>query len=64
MRTSPLFSGFIYLLLGIVFTYFAIQDVQESGWSIFPILLVILATFDCGSGIKMIGASIFLNNKK
>ncbi|MCM2535446.1 YdiK family protein [Neobacillus pocheonensis] len=54
MRRSPLFSGFIYLLLGSLFTYFAIQDVSNSGWSFFSYLLVVLATFDFGSGLRMI----------
>jgi succinate dehydrogenase hydrophobic anchor subunit len=63
MVKSPLFSGFIYLFLGILFIYFAIQNIQESGWSIFTILLVVLATFDCGSGLKMILSSFFLNKK-
>jgi hypothetical protein len=63
MRTSPLFSGFIYLFLGLLFIYFAIQNVQESGWGIFTILLIVLATFDCGSGLRMIFSSIFLNKK-
>ncbi|MEH7418846.1 YdiK family protein, partial [Neobacillus drentensis] len=54
MRRSPLFSGFIYLLLGGLFTYFAIDHVQTNGWSFFSYLLVILATFDFGSGLKMI----------
>jgi hypothetical protein len=64
MRQSPLFSGIIYLFLGVLFTYFAAQNVRESGWGIFAILLVILATFDCGSGLKMILSSIFINKKK
>lgn len=60
MRQSPsLFSGLLYFLLGALFTYFAIQDVRESGWSIFTILLVFLATFDLGSGLKMIYTSVF-----
>jgi hypothetical protein len=63
MRTSPLFSGFIYLFLGLLFVYFAVQNVQESGWGIFTILLVILATFDCGSGLRMIFSSIFFKKK-
>lgn len=63
MRTSPLFSGFTYLFLGLLFVYFAIQNVQESGWGIFTILLVVLATFDCGSGLRMIISSIFFNRK-
>lgn len=54
MRQSPLFSGLIYLFLGTLFTYFAIQHVQEGGWGFFAILLILLATFDYGSGLKMI----------
>lgn len=55
MRKSPLFSGIIYILLATLFTYFAIQNVNEDGWGIFSYLLVILATFDFGSGIRLIG---------
>jgi hypothetical protein len=62
MRQSPLISGLIYLFLGILFTYFAVQDVQSSGWGIFSIMLVILATFDLGSGLKML-LFIFFSNK-
>lgn len=54
MRRSPLFSGLIYFLLGGLFTYFAIDDVQKGGWGFFSYLLILLATFDFGSGIKMV----------
>ncbi|RHW31514.1 DUF4305 domain-containing protein [Neobacillus notoginsengisoli] len=54
MRQSPLFSGIIYLLLGVLFTYFAIGNVRTEGWGFFSYLLVILATFDLGAGIRMI----------
>ncbi len=63
MRRSPLFSGIIYLSLGVLFTYFAVQDVHDSGWGIFTILLVLLATFDFGSGVKMILVSFLINKK-
>jgi len=53
MRRSPVFSGFIYILLGCLFTYFAVQDVNENGWGFFSYMLVFLATFDFGSGIKL-----------
>ncbi|MDF2855312.1 MAG: hypothetical protein K0Q87_1163 [Neobacillus sp.] len=59
MKRSPLFSGFIYILLGSLFTYFAIEDVSQNGWGFFSYLLVILATFDFGSGIRI----IFFYNK-
>jgi hypothetical protein len=54
MKRSPLFSGFIYLVLGALFTYFALDDVAKNGWGFFSYLLVLLATFDLGSGLKMI----------
>jgi hypothetical protein len=54
MRQTPLVSGFLYLILAVLFTYFAIKNVQEDGWGFFSYLLIILATFDLGSGIKMI----------
>lgn len=55
MRQSPLVSGIIYIVLGVLFTFFAVQDVQRNGeWGFFTYLLVILATFDFGSGIRMI----------
>lgn len=54
MKQSPLFSGIVYILLGSLFTYFAIQNVNDTGWGFFSYLLVALATFDFGSGIRMI----------
>lgn len=54
MKQSPLVSGVIYILLGSLFTYFAIENVNEAGWGFFSYLLVMLATFDFGSGIRMI----------
>jgi hypothetical protein len=54
MKRSPMVSGFIYLVLGALFTYFAFDDVQKNGWGFFSYLLILLATFDLGSGIKMI----------
>ncbi|ALC92545.1 hypothetical protein AM500_24360 [Bacillus sp. FJAT-18017] len=54
MRPTPLFSAFIYILLGVLFTYFAIENVKQEGWGFFSWLLVILATFDLGAGIRII----------
>ncbi|MBM7588230.1 hypothetical protein JOC86_004827 [Bacillus pakistanensis] len=54
MRRSPLFSGLIYMILGVLFTYFAIQNVNNQGWGFFSYLLVLLATLDFGSGLRMV----------
>jgi hypothetical protein len=62
MRQSPLVSGILYLLLGALFTYFAIENVQEDQWGFFTYLLILLATFDVGAGLKMI--SIHFRIKK
>lgn len=59
MRRSPVFSGIIYIVLGCLFTYFAVEDVAENGWGFFSYLLVLLATFDFGSGLRI----IFFYNK-
>lgn len=53
MRRSPLFSSLVYFLLGGLFTYFAINDVAQNGWTFLSYMLVVLATFDIGSGIKL-----------
>ncbi|MEI5909476.1 YdiK family protein [Bacillus spongiae] len=53
MRPSPLFAGFFYTLLGILFTYFAIYNVNESGWGFFTYFLIFFATIDFRSGLRM-----------
>ena len=53
-RQSPLSLGIIYTSLGILFTAIAVQNVSSSGWGIFSYILVLLATLDFGSGIRMI----------
>ncbi|KIL50595.1 YdiK family protein [Jeotgalibacillus soli] len=52
---SPLMYGGFYIVLGILFTFFAIQSVNTSGWGFWAYLLILLATFDIGSGIRLIG---------
>jgi hypothetical protein len=54
MRRTPLFSGIMYIILALLFTYFAIEHVNEEGWGFFSILFVILATFDFGSGLRLL----------
>ena len=54
MRRSPLFSGIFYIILGILFTNLAIDFVQrEQSWGIFTYILIMIATFDIGAGIRM-----------
>lgn len=53
-RQSPLSLGIIYTSLGILFTAIAVQTVSSSGWGIFSYILVLIATLDFGSGIRML----------
>ena len=55
MRRSSLFSGIFYIILGILFTNLAINYVQrEQSWGMFTYFLILIATFDIGSGLRMI----------
>ena len=53
MRRSPLAMATTYLILGGIFIFFAIQNVSRSGWDFFTYFLIILATLDVGSGIRL-----------
>ncbi|MBA4538586.1 YdiK family protein [Bacillus aquiflavi] len=64
MRASPLFTGFVYIFLGILFTFFAIQNVNQQGWGFFSYLLVLLATIDFGAGIRMTAFHFITKKKK
>ncbi|WNS75952.1 YdiK family protein [Bacillus sp. DTU_2020_1000418_1_SI_GHA_SEK_038] len=66
MRRTPLLSGIIYIILGILFTYIAIQNIQRNeGWGIFTYFLIIIATFDLGTGLRMVAIHFkIINNKQ
>lgn len=46
MKTSPFFMGIIYLTMGILFTFLAIETAQETVWNFLTLLLIAVATFD------------------
>lgn len=53
MRTSPFLMGLLYLGMGAVFLVLAVQSAQVDMWSFSTIILMIVATFDIGVGIRM-----------
>ncbi|MBW8350726.1 YdiK family protein [Bacillus sp. IITD106] len=61
---SPFFSGVIYLFLGCIFTFFAIQQVTMNDWNFFVYVLLILATFDFGAGFRLIGLHFRIKSQK
>ncbi|MDE5416201.1 MAG: YdiK family protein [Bacillaceae bacterium] len=46
MRTSPTFMAVVYALIGVMFTYLAIQNVQVAGWNFWTYLFIGLAAVD------------------
>jgi hypothetical protein len=53
MRTSPFLMGILYFGMGTVFIVLAIQSKAEDIWSFPTIILMLVATFDFGVGIRM-----------
>ncbi|WP_203364614.1 YdiK family protein [Bacillus sp. REN10] len=62
MTRSPLKAGIFYLLLGAFFTYLAIEDVNSGGFGFFTYVLILLATMDIGSGIRLVFIHFRLKN--
>jgi hypothetical protein len=63
MKQTPLSSGILYLLIGSLFTYMAIENVNANGFGFFTYLLIVLATLDVGSGLRIIFDSLRAKNR-
>lgn len=50
---SYLTRGIFFSVLGIFFVLFAIQDVNTNGFGPFTYVLILLATMDVGTGIRL-----------
>ncbi|WP_164670256.1 YdiK family protein [Virgibacillus doumboii] len=64
MRTTPKSLFFIYFIMGILFTYVAIQSVDETIWNLTTVVLAFIATLDFGVGIRMLRLHFKLKKKK
>ncbi|MEY8351525.1 YdiK family protein [Bacillus cereus] len=54
MRNSPLFMAALYFLLGCIFTYFAIINVEDTIWNFSTILFAAMATIDFNLALRLI----------
>ncbi|SHN35140.1 MULTISPECIES: YdiK family protein [Gracilibacillus] len=54
MRISPLRSAFLYIGLGALFTYIAIQSAEETVFNFITIALALFATIDFVVAIRLI----------
>ncbi|OXS77793.1 YdiK family protein [Domibacillus enclensis] len=50
---SYLTRGIFFNILGFFFVFLAIQDVNQNEFGFFTYLLILLATMDIGTGIRM-----------
>lgn len=64
MRASPLFMAMLYFFIGALFTYLAIQSVEDTIWNWTTVILSIVATFDFAISIRLIGLHIRIKNSK
>lgn len=53
MRTNPISMAVFYLIMGLLFTYLAINSAKEGIFTFPTILLMLIATFDIGVSIRM-----------
>ncbi|MBM7606648.1 hypothetical protein JOC75_004701 [Metabacillus crassostreae] len=63
MRANPISMGIFYLIMGILFTYLAINSAAEGLFTFPTILLMLIATFDIGVAIRMFSLSKKLKRK-
>lgn len=52
LRFSPLRTAIFYFILGMFFTYLAINSLDNSSWTIVTVILTLIATFDFGVSIR------------
>ncbi|CDQ20350.1 protein of unknown function [Halobacillus karajensis] len=64
MRTSPLFMAFLYMMMGIAFTYIAAQAAEETVWNAMTIILAIVATFNIAVSIRLYNLHHKIKNAK
>ncbi|MFD1363434.1 YdiK family protein [Lentibacillus salinarum] len=64
MKISPKTMGIVYFLLGILFTYVAIQSAEETIWNFLTILLAFFATLDFGVSIRMFNIHFKIKKQK
>lgn len=64
MRLNPNSMGLFYFVMGILFTYLAINTADETIWSLPTIILMLLATFDYAVSIRMFVFSYKMNKTK
>ncbi|GAA0455366.1 YdiK family protein [Alkalibacillus silvisoli] len=55
MKLSPLVLAWVYILMGVLFVYIAIQYADETVWNTATVIFAIIASIDFGVAIRLIG---------
>jgi len=59
-----LFTGLMYIMLGILFTYLAINSGDDTIWGIRTLLPALIATFDFGIGIRFLRFHFYIRKRQ
>ncbi|MBC1499344.1 YdiK family protein [Listeria weihenstephanensis] len=62
MKNPATMQGLIYMVLAVVFVYFAISQVNTNGWTILTYMMIAMATVNLVTGVKFV--SLGLTKKK
>ncbi|WP_430536136.1 YdiK family protein [Listeria rocourtiae] len=54
MKNPLAMQGLIYLVLAVVFVYFAISQVNMNGWTVMTYLMIAMATVNTVTGIRFV----------
>ncbi|SIS65224.1 YdiK family protein [Salimicrobium flavidum] len=63
MKASPLLMAYLYIFIGGGFLFVATQSIQDTLWNITTIVLALVATFNIGVGIRLIGLHFYIKNQ-
>lgn len=60
---KSIFQGLLYIVLGIVFVLFAVEQVNDSGWTILAYVIMAMAAIDFVTGARFIFIGLFKRKK-
>ncbi len=64
MGQTLLSRGIFFSILGVFFVFLAIEDVNTNQFGFFTYLLILLATMDIGTGIRLMFTHFKLKNSQ
>ncbi|WP_163651974.1 YdiK family protein [Listeria sp. PSOL-1] len=53
-KKNLLFQSLLYLILGALFVYFAVNQVNDRGWGYLAYIIIAMAVFDFVAGLRLL----------